>query len=114
MPRYFAKKTTCAMGHKHDSKREAARCAELVTLFRAGKIDSLVFHPVHEFVINGQAVVMANGHKMKFTLDFGYTENGRTVVEDVKSKTGYLSRDVPIKIALLKHLRPDLEVRIVK
>lgn len=112
--RFFARKTKCALGHTHDSQREAARCAELRVRFRAGEIENLVFHPAHEFVIGGTPVVMANGHRMKFTLDFGYIENGRMIVEDVKPKNGFMSRDVPVKIALFRHLNPDIELRLVK
>lgn len=111
---YFAKKTRCALGHRHDSKREAARCAELQLLFRAGEIDALVYEPVWEVSINGRAVKMANGHTMRFTPDFSYVEKGQVVYEDVKPRNGYMSRDVPVKIALFRHLNPDVELRIVK
>ncbi len=111
---YFAKKATCAMGHRHDSKREAARCAELHILFRAGQIDALAYEPVFQVEINGRPVKMGNGHVMRYTADFAYIENGYTVWEDVKASNGHLSRDVPVKLALLRHLRPDIELRIVK
>lgn len=123
MTRYFAKKTECALGHKHDSKREAERCAELVLLFRAGKIQNLVFQPVYEFVIEGVLVTMLNGHPARYTSDFAYTENGKVVWEEVKppkkrDKKGRLvrfgeSRDVPLRLAFFRHLNPDIELRIV-
>lgn len=112
MPRFFAKKTTCALGHKHDSKREAERCAELMLRFRAGEIDALVFHPVIEIAFEGREVVMGNGAVMRFTPDFSYLEDGKVIYEDVKAKNGYMSRDVPVKLALLRHM--GHEVRITK
>lgn len=113
MARFSAKKAVCGLGHKHDSKREAARCGELQMLFRAGEIDALAFAPVWEVVIDGAPVKMANGHTMRFTPDFSYLENGKVVYEDVKPKNGYMSRDVPVKIALFRHLNPLAELRIV-
>ena len=83
-------------------------------LFRAGKIDALVHEPVIHFVIDGAPVKMANGHKMKFTPDWSYVEDGRVIYEDLKSSTGYLARDVPVKIALFKHMNPHIEFRITK
>lgn len=114
MSRFFAKKATCALGHKHDSKREAARCAELQLLFRVGEIDALAYEPVWEVEIDGRAVKMGNGHTMRFTPDFSYIENGKVVYEDVKPSNGYMSRDVPVKIALFRHMNPHIELRIVK
>lgn len=114
MKRYFARKTECALGHKHASAREAARCAELRIMLRAGQIDALVFEPRYEFATDRGPIKMGNGATMRFTPDFSYIENGKVVVEDVKSKTGHLERDVPLRIALFRHLNPDVELRIVK
>lgn len=60
------------------SKREAARYGELKLLAEAGKISGLRLQPEWEIVINGQLVC-------KYRADFFYTENGKAVVEDVKS-----------------------------
>ena len=83
----------------------------------AGLISALAVQPVFEFPINGSPVKMANGHKMKFTGDFEYLDGaGVMVVEDVKPKGGFnnQSRDVPVKLALLKHLYPHISWRIHK
>ena len=117
MTRFFAKKTTCAHGHKHDSGSEATRCVELHLMQSAGLISALEVHPVFDFRINGTPVKMANGHAMKFTGDFEYLDaEGAIVVEDVKPKGGFdnKSRDVPVKLALLKHLYPHISWRIYK
>jgi hypothetical protein len=110
---FFAKKTECRLGHLHDSKREADRCHELQTLLRAGEIEALSFEPVWEVEIDGRPVKMGNGHTMRFTPDFSYVEGGKVIYEDVKPKNGYMSRDVPVKIALFRHLNPNIDLRIV-
>ncbi len=113
MKRHFARKTLCAMGHKHASEREAERCAELVTLYRAGTIDALAFEPRFEFTTERCPIKMGNGATMRFTPDFTYVENGKVVVEDVKSKTAFMERDVPLRMALFRHLFPTIELRVV-
>lgn len=109
--KYRAKRTTCPHGHSHPSKREAKRCAELHLLFRAGQIDALVYEPEYNFVVNGYPVMMRNGHKAKFTPDFGYLENGKVVVEDIK---GMMTQDARLRHALFRHLYPEIELRVVK
>jgi hypothetical protein len=54
--KFNAKKAYCAQCHKHDSKREAARCDELHTLWAAGEIGDLVIQPQFWFIINGNQV----------------------------------------------------------
>lgn len=110
---YFAKKTTCALGHKHASRREAARCVELQALFRAGKIDALVFEPQYHFEIDGAVVKHTNGRRAGYKPDFSYIEDGKVVVEDVKASNGFIERDVPLRQAIFRHLNPDVELRIV-
>lgn len=109
---YFAKKTACASGHQHASRREAKRCDELHLLQRAGKIAGLQVEEKFTFVINGAPVKMANGHDMRFTPDFTYLEGGRKVAEDVKAANKHMARDVPVKLALARHLYPEIIWRI--
>lgn len=110
---FFAKKTVCALGHKHDSKREAARCAELQILFRAGQIDALAFEPQAWFEIDGVVVTHSNGRRAGYKADFAYVEDGRVVWEDVKASNGFVSRDVPLRMAIFRHLNPDIELRVI-
>lgn len=65
-------------GVKYDSKKEAARHQELMLLERSGVISNLELQPVYRIEINGMLVC-------KYIGDFRYAENGKTVVEDVKS-----------------------------
>lgn len=114
MKRFFAKKADCAAGHTHDSRVEAKRCDVLHQAQERGEIAALRIHPKFEFVINGEPVKMANGHKMTFTGDSEYMQDGKWVVEDVKAKNGLMSRDVPVKLALLRHIYPHITWQIVK
>ena len=111
MGKYFAKKTVCQHGHKHDSKREAARCAELHLLQRSGAIRSLSVHPVYKFAINGAPIKMGNGQQAKYTADFSYIENEKRVVEDIK---GFIVRDFPLRAALFRTLFPEIELRVTR
>jgi hypothetical protein len=54
-------------------------------LLRSGLIKSLQIEPQFWFQINGQQVKHPNGRRVGYKPDFGYTEKGRQVVEDVKS-----------------------------
>lgn len=109
--KYHAKPTTCIHGHKHASKREAARCVELHLLQQAGEIENLEVEPTFRFMVNGRAVTMANGHFAKYRPDFIYTENGQEIAEDVK---GVVVRDFPLRAALFRACFPTYELRIVK
>lgn len=110
---YFAKKTPCTHGHTHASRREAKRCEELHLLQRRGEISGLQIEERFTFVINGAPVKMANGHDMRFTPDFTYLEHGRKVCEDVKAANHHMARDVPVKLALARHLWPEISWRVV-
>lgn len=113
MKRYFARKTVCAHGHDHASKREAGRCHELHDKAARGEIAGLRPHPVFHFIVEGDYLKARNGHRIRYTADFTYIENGRQVVEDVKAKNLHMERDVPVKFALMARCYPDIEVRVV-
>ena len=109
--KYRAKPTVCAHGHKHASKREAARCDQLHLLQKAGKISDLEVEPTFKFVIDGKPLLMGNRQQAKYRPDFIYVENGRYVAEEVK---GMVVRDFPLRAALFRHLFPTYELRVVK
>ena len=95
--KYGAQKTK-AFGITFDSKREANRYSELLILQRAGAIKDL--ERQKEFVlipaqkINGKTAERA----VLYCADFTYTENGKTVVEDVK---GFRTKDYILKRKLM-------------
>lgn len=68
-----------------DSMKEAKRYAELSLLQKAGKITDLQTQVKYELIPaqkrNGKVIERA----VNYIADFVYTENGETVVEDVKS-----------------------------
>lgn len=109
--KYGAIKTACIHGHKHASKREAARCAELHLLLRAGAIDALVIEPTYHLAPGGDPIIMGNGHKAKYRPDFVYLEKGRLVAEDIK---GVIVRDFPLRAALFRLCFPEIELRVLK
>lgn len=112
--KFNAKKAYCAQCHKHDSKREAARCDELHTLWAAGAIGDLVIHPQFWFIINGNQIKHDNGRRVGYKPDFAYTEAGQDCVEDVKpSNRLAVSRDYPLRIAIFKALYPSITFREV-
>jgi hypothetical protein len=113
--RWKAKKAYCQTGHKHDSISEAKRCDELHKMLVAGKIEDLIVWPQFWYVIDGRQVKHDNGRRLGVKLDFGYIENGREVVEDVKpSSKSADSRDWPIRKALFKALFPEYELREIR
>lgn len=83
--KYHNRKTTID-GIKFDSAREAKRYSELKLLERGKKIKKLVLQP--EFILQcGFKDGMGDKHRpITYRADFQYidTENGFTVVEDVK------------------------------
>lgn len=113
MKRHFARKTDCANGHKHNSAMEAKRCDRLHEMQGRGEISGLQVEPRFTFEINGSPVKMGNGHSARYTADFSYIEKGVKVVEDVKARNGFVERDVPLRIAIAKHLWPSIDWRLV-
>jgi len=76
MSKYKAVKTIVD-GIKFDSKKEALRYGDLKTLVRAGEIKDLELQPRFNFALNGVKICF-------YKADFKYTENGETIINDVK------------------------------
>lgn len=109
--KYRAKPTTCIHGHRHASKREAARCVELHIMQQAGQIMLLKVEPKFTFHIDGKPLKMGNGHIAQYRPDFTYIENRKQIAEDVK---GMIVRDFPLRAALFRACFPDIELRVTK
>lgn len=109
--KYGAKRTSCAHGHSHASKREAKRCAELHLLLRAGEIDALVYEPQYWFEINGVQVKHEKGRRVGYKPDFGYLEKGQVVVEDVK---GMVTEAAQLRMTMFRALFPEIELRVLR
>ena len=76
--KYHATRTVVD-GITFDSKREAARYAELKLMQRAGLISDLRRQVKYELIPKQQGE-----RAVSYIADFVYSENGQTVVEDVK------------------------------
>lgn len=109
--KYRAKKTNCAQGHTHGSKKEALRCNDLSQMQQRGEISKLEQQPQFWFAIDGKALKHANGHRVGYKADFRYLDaQGRMVVEEVK---GFSVRDWPLRRAVFLALFPGLIFREV-
>lgn len=116
MSKYKAKKASVD-GIEFDSRKEANRYCELKLLQRAGKIQNLELQKAIELipaqreadtigkrggVIKGKVIEKA----VFYRADFVYTENGETVVEDVKGYKGggaYAVFTIKRKLLLYKY-----------
>lgn len=78
MSKYKNRKTVID-GIAFDSKKEAARYGELQLLDKAGSIQDLRLQVPFELIPK-----QAGERAARYIADFVYTENGKTVVEDVK------------------------------
>lgn len=88
--KYGAKKTRID-GHTFDSKREADRYATLKQMQDCGLISDLELQPAFPLIIEDKQVLIRskrykNGRAAKYTADFRYRQDGKVIVEDVKSE----------------------------
>lgn len=93
----YRNKKTEIDGILFDSKKEAARYAELKLLEKAGEIKDLELQPKFELMPK-QKGKYRNERNCVYIADFSYFENGEKIVEDVKGKK---TRDYIIKRKLM-------------
>lgn len=93
--RKYGNRITELDGFKFASAKESRRYATLKLLERAGHVTDLQVQPVFPIVINGQ-------HVCKVIPDFAYVENGKRVVEDVKSEITRQDKVYRLKAKLMK------------
>lgn len=74
----YKNKPTVIDGIRFDSQKEGLRYNHLKLLVRAGEITNLELQPKYKLTVNGKNCGFYKG-------DFRYTENGLTILEDVKS-----------------------------
>lgn len=89
--KYNARRVTI-QGHTFHSKKEARRFLELQELEKQGVIADLKLQVRYKLVVNGV-------HICDYIPDFEYTEQGKTVTEDVK---GRRTREYILKRKLMK------------
>jgi hypothetical protein len=98
-------------GQVFASKVEAHRWQDLRLMELAGVITGLVRQPCYRIMPRHQDCY-GNWHRAAhYTADFLYQQDGRTIVEDVK---GTVQRDAGLRIEMLAHQNPQLDVRIVR
>ena len=99
MSKYNSKKTIID-GQVFDSRKEAKRYQELVLLENVGVIKNLsrqvkfVLIPSQRDEVTGKVVE----RECSYRADFEYTEDGKTIVEDVK---GFKTKEYIVKRKLL-------------
>lgn len=109
--KYNAKKVT-QDGYTFDSKSEYARYQELRLLQQACVISHLVVHP--KYMLQDAFIDDVTGEKHRaitYEADFGYREDGKEVVEDVK---GFSTDVFKIKWKMFRKQYPGIDARIVK
>lgn len=74
----FGAKRTEYNGRTYDSKKEAARAAELDRLRKAGEIKKIEYQPRYDIIVNDKKIAY---YKADFRITYA---DGRIVVEDVK------------------------------
>lgn len=92
-------------GIEFDSQAEADRYMELLILQRAGKISNLICQPQWELIPPQKAEGHPAFRRHIYTADFQYDRDGRTIVEDVKSKRTREERDYRINRKLMLMLK---------
>lgn len=111
-----------------DSKKEMQRYLVLKKAQEDGLISELTLQPKWEVlpakkemvriekqlktkvkVIEKERTLMLPIH---YTADFSYIKDGELIVEDVKSTPRLLSRDVPLRLKLMKYFH-NIDVRLI-
>ena len=107
MNKYHAKKVTVD-GIEFDSRKEANRYFELLTMQKAGLIRDLERQPEFELIPK-----CGKERAAKYHADFAYTDNatGKTVVEDVKSRATK-TKDYILRRKIM-NWRYDIQIREV-
>ena len=96
-------------GIKFDSKKEGARYIELKELEKAGAITDLELQHRFEIVQKKN-----NNRRARFYVaDFVYTENGRKIIEDVKSPITRANPVYSLKKSIMLAEYPEYEFREV-
>ena len=91
-------------GFKFDSKKELHRYIVLEKLLKGKMISNLELHPVFPLMVNGVKIV-------RYTADFKYiNDEGKTIIEDVKSKVTK-TRDYILRKKILATYNPPILIK---
>lgn len=103
-------------GYSFDSKAEARFYGALKLREKAGEISAIELQPCFPIVVDGapvRALPNKNGHKgraLEYRADFGFDENGKRRIVDVKGMDTPVSR---LKRALVQHIY-GVEIEVVR
>lgn len=106
----YGNRKVVSNGIKYDSKKEARRGNELRLLEKAGVISELKMQ-VPYLLIDTIHYKGKTYPKTQYYADFEYLENGKLVVEDVKSEITKKDKTYRLKIKLLLSKYPDIDFR---
>ncbi len=98
-------------GIKFDSKKEAARYAELAMLERVGRISGLERQV--RFEVCPKVAGLKGSRARYYVADFVYAEDGKKVIEDVKSLITKKNPVYTLKKQLVQVKFPEYEFREV-
>ena len=107
----FRNKRTIVDGIEFDSKAEAARYSELKLMAQAGVISNLRVHPTYELQAAFKDGAGGKHRAISYEGDFGYIEDGRAVVEDVK---GHRTAVFLLKEKLFRYTHPYIDFRVIE
>jgi hypothetical protein len=104
-----------AFGIQFDSEAERDRFYELRELQQCGFIDKLECHPSFVLLPAFKDCMGKKERAITYKADFQYIalNDGRKVVEDVKSKATSKARDWSLRKKLFKHRFPEIWLREV-
>ena len=102
----YGNKRTTLHGIAFDSQKEAYRYNDLLLLQRVGKISNL------RRQVRFNLIPATNDERgVSYFADFTYTEDGKNIVEDVKSEATKKDKTYIIKRKLLKWRYPEIVFR---
>jgi hypothetical protein len=105
--KYGAVKVETALGTA-DSTKEGRRLEELRMLQAAGEITDLIAHPSFDLIAWSPAGPRIIG---RYTADAAYRENGRAIVEDVKSEATRKRQDYSLRRRIFCANQPEIDHR---
>ena len=104
MKNKFNAKKQIYKGFKFDSKKELHRYIVLEKLLKGKMISYLELHPVFPLMVNGVKIG-------RYTADFKYiNDEGKTIIEDVKSKVTK-TRDYILRKKILATYNPPILIK---
>lgn len=121
--KYNAKKVVID-GIEFDSKKESQRYLVLKKAQENGAISELTLQPrwdalpakketyIEHLKTKDKIKERVIVRPIQYTADFSYIKDGKLVVEDTKPCPKMLSRDVPLRLKLMKYFH-DIDVRLV-